>query len=224
MADDLCARNSPDNKPVTIAQLQAKVDLHQIKGFLADDEAACLFAFATRTSSLGPCLEVGSYCGKSSIYLGTGCKLGGTVLFALDHHRGSEEHQLGEQYHDADLYDPQAQVVDSFPAFRRNIELFGLTDTVIPVVASSELVVEVWTAPLGMVFIDGGHSHEASIRDCVRWSRHLAPGGVLAIHDVFENPADGGQGPFMGLQAVLEQGQYQRLQQVRSLAVLKRCA
>lgn len=209
-------------KPTTITQLQEKVEQHGVKGFLADDEAAGLYTWALEAGALGPCLEVGSYCGKSTIYLGSACGQRSSVLFALDHHRGSEEHQLGEEYHDADLFDADAQVMDSFPVFRANIEAFGLGSSVIPVVAASELVLKAWATPLGMVFIDGGHSHQAAIRDCIGWSRHVLPGGVLAIHDVFADPIDGGQGPYLGLRAVLEEGDYSWVQTVRSLAILQR--
>lgn len=207
---------------MTIAEIQEKVERCQVKGFLADNEAAALYAWAYEVAELGPCLEIGSYCGKSSIFLGCACQSKDSVLFSIDHHRGSEEHQLGEQYHDAELFDADARVVDTFPVFRRNIHAFELDDTVVPVVASSMLAGKAWQTPLSMVFIDGGHSHEMSKNDCLTWSRHIQPGGVLAVHDVFANPEDGGQGPYLAVQAVLEQGDFEWLASVSSLAILRK--
>lgn len=209
-------------KSTTIAELQHKVEQHKIKGFLAATEAAALYNAALSVSARGPCLEVGSYCGKSTIFIGSACKQQNAVLFAVDHHRGSEEHQPGEQYHDADLLDDSGLGLDSFPVFRKNMGLFGLDDTVVPIVADSDLAAKAWQTPLAMAFIDGGHSHERSLADCLTWSHHVQPGGILAIHDIFAAPEDGGQGPYLGLQAVLERKQYDWLETIDSLAILVR--
>lgn len=209
-------------KLMTITEIQEKVERCGIKGFLADNEAAALYAWAYEVAELGPSLEIGSYCGKSSVFLGCACKAKDSVLFSIDHHRGSEEHQPGEEYHDVDLFDTHAKVVDTFPSFRRNIHLFELDETVVPVVASSRLVGKAWATPLAFVFVDGGHSHEMSREDCLTWSRHIQRGGVLAVHDVFAKPEDGGQGPYLAVQAVLERGGFEWLVSVSSLAILRK--
>lgn len=209
-------------KSTTIAELQHKVEQHQVKGFLADTEAAALYAAALSVSGQGPCLEIGSYCGKSTIFIGSACKQRNSVLFAVDHHRGSEEHQPGEEYHDIDLLDDSGIALDSLPIFRKNIELFDLNDTVVPVVANSDVAVKAWQTPLALAFIDGGHSHQRSLADCLTWSHHVQSGGILAIHDIFTAPEDGGQGPYLGLQAVLERGQFDWRETIDSLAILVR--
>jgi predicted O-methyltransferase YrrM len=140
-------------------------------------------------------LEIGGYCGKSTAYIGAACKSAGSVLFSVDHHRGSEEHQPGELFFDPELYDWESGNVDSFPAFRRTIERAGIADHVIPMVCASALAARFWAVPLGLVFIDGGHSDAAAEGDYIAWAGHVAPGGFLAIHDIFENPAEGGQAP-----------------------------
>ncbi len=211
-------------KTPTIAELHQKVDQWKIKGFLAEDEAAALFTWAREVGHLAPALEIGSYCGLSSIYLGEACRLNSTLLFALDHHRGSEEHQLGEEYHDQDLYDSARKTMDSLPTLRQTLALFQLSQVVVPIVSYSEVVVKHWAAPLSFVFIDGGHSHEAAKHDCVQWSKHVVPGGILAIHDIFERPEDGGQGPYLALQEVLRQGQFETIEKINSLAILRRCS
>lgn len=195
---------------------------HTIKGFLHHDEGMALNRYAQTQSKLGSCLEIGSYCGKSTVYLGAGCQESKQTLYAVDHHRGSEEHQLGEEYHDPDLYDGDIAMMDSFKVFRRTLKLADLENTVVPIVASSELTRRNWATPLSMVFIDGGHSEPMAIADCVEWSKHLMPSGVLAIHDIFEKPEDGGQGPYLGMQAVLESGDFEFVEKIHSLVFLKR--
>ena len=176
--------------------MQLPLDPDSVKGFLHPDEGACLYQLARTASLLGPSLEVGSYCGKSTLYLGTGARDGGGLVYALDHHRGSEEHQLGEEYHDAELYDEQLQQMDSLPTFRRTLALAQLESTVLPIVASSAHAGRYWQTPLALVFIDGGHSHAAALTDYRTWAPHILAGGYLAIHDIFPDPADGGQAPY----------------------------
>ena len=141
------------------------LNLEGVKGFLADDEAKALYETALQQSVKGPCLEIGSYCGLSTIYLAHACKQTSSIVYAVDHHRGSEEHQLGEEYHDSDLYNETDALMDSFTEFRRNIRKAGVEDVVIPLVATSELSSKFWSTPLAMVFIDGGHSIEAALMD-----------------------------------------------------------
>lgn len=206
----------------SVSALSEFIQRNSIKGFLAEDEAERLMMLAVEASRLGPVLEIGSYCGKSTVYLGEACKSAGGALFAVDHHRGSEEHQFGEEYHDSDLYDTEVQRMDSLPAFRRSVYLAGLEATVIPIVASSQQLAPVWTTALGMVFVDGGHSEAAALFDCTAWAEHIVPGGILAVHDLFEHPEDGGQAPYNAFQTILSTGQWELLAQVNSLGALKK--
>ncbi|HEY5014116.1 MAG TPA: class I SAM-dependent methyltransferase [Acidimicrobiia bacterium] len=144
----------------------------------------------------GPLLEVGTYCGKSAVYLGAAARAAGTVLFTVDHHRGSEENQAGWDHHDLEVVDPATGRMDTLPFFRATIEAAGLEDCVIGVVGHSAAVAAAWGSPLGFVFVDGGHSEAIAMADYAGWAHHLRSGGLLAVHDVFERPEDGGQGPF----------------------------
>ena len=193
-----------------------------IKGFLDPKEGQKLQALAAEVSPQLPCLEVGSYCGKSTLYLGAGAQSAGGQVFALDHHRGSEEHQLGEEYHDPDLYDKVLQRMDSLPEFRRNIALAGLEQTVIPLVASSAQAGKHWKMPLGLLFIDGGHSLAAAMTDYRTWAPHVHPGGYMAIHDIFADPRDGGQAPYEIYQLARSSGLFEDLGLTKTLAVLRR--
>ncbi|MEH6570523.1 MAG: class I SAM-dependent methyltransferase [Halioglobus sp.] len=203
-----------------IQGLPANID--DIKGFLAEDEAQALYDYAMLGSSIGPVLEIGSYCGKSTIYLGLACQANNSTVFALDHHRGSEEHQLGEFFHDPDLYDQGVGLMDTFREFRRNIHRAGLDETVVPVVAGSEAAARNWHTPLGMVFIDGGHSLDAALTDYRCWSAHLKRGGLLAIHDIYPDPYKGGQAPNAIYKMALASGLFELLVRVNSLGVLRR--
>ena len=150
----------------------------------------------SRPPALGPLLEIGTYCGKSAIYLGAAARAGSTVLYTVDHHRGSEENQAGWEHHDERLVDPRTGRMDTLPLFRRTIEDAGLEDVVVAVIGSSPTVAAHWATPLGLVFIDGGHAFDVALADYEGWARFVVPGGLLVFHDVFEDPADGGQAPY----------------------------
>ena len=198
------------------------IGLSEVKGFLAEAEATALYEAAASVSGLGPVLEIGSYCGKSTICLGLACQQQNSLLFAVDHHRGSEEHQPGELYHDPELYDAGEKRFDSFREFRRNIRRAGLEESVTPIVAGSAQAARYWRTPLAMVFIDGGHSLEAALTDYRCWAGRLLRGGILAIHDIFPDPEIGGQAPYTIYRMALESGLFELIEQVETLALLRR--
>ena len=170
--------------------------LNSVKGFLDHDEGICLYNHALSSSKKGPILEIGSYCGKSTIYLAAAAKEYNCSVYSVDHHTGSEENQVGWEYHDIELFDEETGKINSFPEFMRNLRKANLLDTVIPIVSDSSLVSRDWKIPLSMVFIDGGHTMEAAFNDFNNWKDKIIKGGILAIHDVFPNPDDGGRPPF----------------------------
>ena len=196
--------------------------IRAVKGFLADDEGLHLYRAALEAAHLGPCLEIGSYCGKSTVCIGTACRESGRVLFAIDHHLGSEEQQPGEAYFDPALFDPAAGRIDTFRHFRDTLSRAGLQDTVVPIVCRSELAVRAWAAPLGFVFIDGGHAFDTVSADYRNWSPHLMPGGLLAFHDVFPDPSKGGQAPYQVYRQALDSDLFREHSLIQSLAVLER--
>ena len=196
--------------------------LNDIKGFLDPDEGRCLYDTALIASQLGPCLEIGSYCGKSTVYLGSACKQNGGVLFSIDHHRGSEEQQPGQEYFDPELFDAKTQRVDTFRAFRRTIETAGLEKTVAPMVCRSDVAARMWSSPLSLVFIDGGHTQKAVTTDYRCWAKHLVSGGYLLIHDIFSDPAKGGQAPYEVYRKAISSGLFKELSMVKTLGVLER--
>ena len=202
--------------------MRLPIDPESVKGFLHPEEGARLYGLALEAAGRGPVLEVGSYCGRSTLYLGAACQAAGQQLFALDHHRGSEEHQPGEAYHDADLFDAAMGRVDTLPELRRTLARAGLEDTVLPIVAGTRQAGRHWRTPLGMVFIDGGHSEAAALADYRTWAPHIVPGGVLAIHDIFPDPREGGQAPYHIYQLALASGLFEPLETVHTLGALRR--
>ena len=194
----------------------------KVKGFLDEIEGEALYRFARKSSRRGPCLEIGSYCGKSTLYIGTACKENKGILFSIDHHRGSEEQQPGEEYFDPDLFDRQTNQVDTFRAFRKTLSLADLEDTVVPLVCRSEIAAQAWNTGLSFVFIDGGHALETVKTDYLLWSKHLMPGGYLLFHDIFTNPDEGGQAPFEIYKLALNSGDYEEASMIKTLGVLRR--
>ena len=196
------------------------INLDRVKGFLAEDEAAALYQLAANAQA--PILEVGSYCGKSTIYLGAAAQQNQNTVYAVDHHRGSEEHQLGEEYHDPDLYDNSIALMDTFKEFRKNMRASNLEDTVVPIVASSQAAARSWNTALDLVFIDGGHSFEAAHMDYRSWASHVKIGGFLAIHDLFPNPDEGGQAPITIYRLAIASGLFEEVEVVNTLGILRR--
>jgi predicted O-methyltransferase YrrM len=191
------------------------------KGFMPDDEGLALHEAGLAGGTVGPLLEIGSYCGKSAVYLGSAAAQRDTVLFTIDHHHGSEENQAGWEHHDTEVVDARTGRMDTLPFFRRTIEDAGLEGAVVAVVGDAPTVGRYWSTPVGLLFIDGGHAEDVARADYDGWARFVAPGGVLAIHDVFEDPADGGQAPFHVWQRAVADG-FTPLTTTGSLRTLRR--
>jgi predicted O-methyltransferase YrrM len=200
---------------------EARAVAEAAKGFLPVDEAEALYDAAWAMAVSGLVLEVGTYCGKSAIYLGAAAAARGGHVITVDHHRGSEENQPGWEWHDPTLVDPQVGLMDTLPFFRHTMHAAGLEDVVVAVVGRSVTVASLWRTPLAMLFIDGGHTEEAAQSDYTSWAPFVQPGGVLAIHDVFPDPADGGQAPYHVYLRALDDG-FVQARHVGSLRVLRR--
>jgi len=193
------------------------------RGFMPVDEGLALHEAGLSVPDGGsPMLEIGSYCGKSAIYLGGAAAARHTVLFALDHHRGSEENQPGWEWHEPDLVDPAVGRIDTLPTFRRTVHEAGLEDSVVALVGDSPTVGRHWRTPLALLFIDGGHGHDPAHRDYETWTPWVETDGLLVIHDVFGDPADGGRPPFEIYTRALESGAFTEERAQGSLRVLRR--
>ncbi len=196
----------------------------EAKGFMPDDEGLALHRLALERLPHGPALEVGTYCGKSAVYLGSAAREVGGTVFTVDHHRGSEENQAGWEHHDASLVDGESGRMDTLPTFRRTIERAGLENHVVAIVGQSLVVSAHWHTPLSLLFIDGGHGEKPAHDDYEGWARWVDADGLLAIHDVFPDPADGGRPPYEIYVRALASGSFEEREAVGSLRVLRRTA
>ena len=202
-----------------------RLDLvRRVPGFMPAEEGLALHAAGLEAATVGPLLEIGSWCGASAVYLGDAAEQRGTVLFCVDHHRGSEENQAGWEHHDPSLVDARTGRIDTLPRFRRTIEEAGLEETVVAVVGESTVVAAHWQTRLGMVFVDGGHGREPAHADYESWAPLVGVGGLLAIHDVFEDPNQGGRPPYDIWRRAMESGRFEPLDRAGygSLRVLRR--
>ena len=195
------------------------------RGFMPDDEGDALFAAAVSVPAAvnGPIVEVGSYCGRSTVWLGGAARLTQRVVYAVDHHMGSEENQPGWEWHEPDLVDPHTGRMDTLPHFRRTMINAGLTDVVVTVVGDSPTIARTWMNSIAFLFIDGGHGVEPATWDYELWTPHVAQGGLLAIHDVFPDPKDGGRPPYENIYLpALASGKFEEVSATGSLRVLRR--
>jgi predicted O-methyltransferase YrrM len=219
MTEAIASTGLPVVPPLAPALLRAA---EAAKGFMPPDEGLALYETAVAYGRVGPILEVGSYCGKSAIYLGAAAREVGTVAITVDHHHGSEELQPGWDHHDATLVDPATGLMDTLPTFRRTIAAAGLEEQVVAVVGVSATVASLWNTPLGMVFIDGGHAENLAQADYDGWAPHVLPGGALVFHDIFPDPAAGGQAPYRVYQRALASGAWEERRITGSLRMLER--
>ena len=194
----------------------------EARGFMPDDEGLLLHRVARDRLPHGPALEVGTYCGKSAIYLGAAAREVGGTVFTVDHHRGSEENQAGWEHHDPTLVDPELGLMDTLPVFRRTLAHAGLEEQVVAVVGRSTTVSAHWRTPLTLVFIDGGHAEEHAHNDYAGWAPWLMRDGLLVIHDVFPDPADGGRPPYDVFLRALDSGSFTEVEALGSMRVLRR--
>ncbi|MGW2343851.1 class I SAM-dependent methyltransferase [Streptomyces sp. NPDC001661] len=195
------------------------------KGFMPRGEGLALYGAAVEAAALGlPLLEVGTYCGRSTILLADAARAAGVTALTVDHHRGSEEQQPGWDFHDPETVDPEVGLMDTLPTFRRTLHAAGLEDHVVALVGKSPRVAKAWGGKLGLVFIDGGHTDEHATADYEGWAPHVAEGGLLLIHDVFPVKHDEwtGQAPYRVYQRALASGAFTEVSECDSLRVLRR--
>jgi MMP 1-O-methyltransferase len=194
----------------------------QVQGFMPDDEGRALYDAAVRYLDGGVGVEIGTYCGKSTLLLGAAAQQTAGVLYTIDHHHGSEEHQAGWEYHDASLVDEVTGLFDTLLTFRRTLDAAELDDHVVTIVGKSPIVARDWQTPLRFLFIDGGHSEAAANQDFDGWAKWVIPGGALVIHDVFPDPKDGGRPPYYIYCRAIGSGQFREVSAIGSLRVLER--
>jgi predicted O-methyltransferase YrrM len=206
--------------PTAAARLFALAE--EVIGFMPADEGRALYDAALRYLGDGVGVEIGTYCGKSTVLLGAAAQQTGGTLYTIDHHHGSEEHQPGWEYHDTSMVDPVTGRFDTLPTLRHTLDAAELADTVVAVVGKSALIARSWRTPLQFLFIDGGHTDEAAQKDFDGWAKWVAVGGALVIHDVFPDPKDGGQAPYRIYRRALDTGEFREVAATGSMRLLER--
>src|ERR1700744_4523484 len=218
---------------MTFASDPAGLDEHTVRlfeladrvtGFMPADEGRALHGAAVRYFDRGIGVEIGTYCGKSTVLLGAAARARDSVLYTVDHHHGSEEHQAGWEYHDTSMVDTVTGRFDTLPTARHTLDEAGLDDNVVAVVGKSTVVARGWRTPLQLLFIDGGHSEEAARKDYEGWAKWVNIGGALIIHDVFPDPRDGGRPPYEIYCRALASGAFVEKSATGSMRVLERTA
>jgi len=158
----------------TLAVAQIGEFIKDIDGWLTPGEGRTLFDLARLCKGKGVIVEVGSWKGKSTIWLAHGSKQGPNApVYAIDPHTGSTQTQelIGQGY--------------TYPEFEANIKKAGIEDIVVPLIMTSEEAVKEFQEPVELVFIDGDHSYEMVKLDFELWFPKLIMGGIMAFHDAF---------------------------------------
>ena len=179
--------------------------LDQLKGFMPKDEGLALTRWAEKFSCYGPALEIGTFGAKSTLYIATGTSANDQFVYTVDHHSGSEEHQLGEEYFDSEIFDNKLGRVNTVPLMQENLEKFDESKWVIPIIANANSLAPLWATELGLLFIDGSHTEISAMNDYDNWNTKIHPQGALVIHDIYEKPSEGGQAPYLVYQKALRE-------------------
>ena len=194
--------------------------LDNLKGFMPSHEGLALTKWAEKFSQYGPALEIGTFGAKSALYIAAGSSIHDQLVYTIDHHSGSEEHQLGEEYFDPEIYDKKLARVNTVPLMQANLQQFDESNWVVPIIANANSIAPSWRAELGLLFIDGSHTEISALNDYDNWSSKLHSHGALVIHDIYEKPEDGGQAPYQIYQKALTEGfqLYERVDTIVCLA------
>lgn len=157
---------TPPLAPLEIDELLKNVD-----GWLGRAEGRLLYRLAGEADPAGTIVEIGSWHGRSTIWLAAGAVTGrGAPVVAVDPHTGTHLRSDG---------------ASTEPVLRENLARAGLANQVEIVVATSEVAAADWSRPISLLWIDGDHSYESALRDFQLWEPHLLPDAVVALHDTF---------------------------------------
>jgi predicted O-methyltransferase YrrM len=196
-------------------------DFNSVKGFLDHNEGILLYQMAKKYCFKTFAVEIGSYCGKSACYIGQACKENMTHLVTIDHHRGSEEQQFGEQYFDPDEYDYKKERVDTLPSLLKNISKFKLDKSIKVMIEASKSASKKIKEEIDLLFIDGSHTFESTRADYESWKEKIRVGGILAIHDIYDSELEGGQAPREIYEKALGEN-FKLVKRVKSLVALEK--
>jgi predicted O-methyltransferase YrrM len=175
-----------------------------VEGWLSDDQGRALHAAAAATTGRGAIVEIGSWQGRSTIWLASGARQAGQRVVAIDPHAGSHE-------------DPSAR---TFDIFRTNLERAGLAGQVEVMVMTSADAARKVEGPLELLFVDGDHSLEGAARDADLWLPRVLPGGGVMLHDVATSGYAGPRRIFQ--RRICWSPQFHRIRRVGSMGIAVR--
>lgn len=164
--------------------VESVLDLAQtIEGYFHRDEGRLLYEAAIGALARLPnhaIVELGSYCGKSTVVLGNAVKHSGSdsVVFAIDPHEG-----------EINFPDGIHQTPQTMDRFTKNMALCSLDGIVKPIRKRSFEVA--WGTPIALLLIDAFHDYKSVSADFAQFSKWVAPGGVVAFHDYELNDQPG---------------------------------
>ena len=196
--------------------------MKDVKGFLSNKEAKKLQELFLKVHHLGSVLEIGTYCGKSALNFSEVAKGVNGLIYTIDHHTGSEEHQRGEEYHDSELFDERLKKFNTLPEFLNNLKSKKMAKFIIPIIDKSQNASKFFSEKISLLFIDGGHSFETALSDYNAWKDKICADGLLVIHDVFPNPKDGGRPPYEIYTLARESKEFDDLGIYETLGILKK--
>jgi len=144
----------------------------KVGGYLTDKEGELLYSLAKNCKGKGVIVEIGSYKGKSTIWLSRGSKAGNKIkVYAIDPHRGSPE-----------LREKIQGKIWSYEEFKNNIEKAKVSDIIIPIITTSEEAAKYFEEPVELIFIDGNHSYDHIRLDFKLWFPKVVDCGFMAFH------------------------------------------
>jgi predicted O-methyltransferase YrrM len=177
-----------------------------IEGWLSDAQGRALLAAAAATTGRGAIVEIGSWKGRSTVWLAEGARLAGQRVHAIDRHTQSRE-------------DPSANTLADF---LENINRAGVADVVEPLVMASAEAAAVVRGPVELLFIDGDHSFDGVRRDAEIWLPRVVEGGVVMFHDVASASYEGPRRIFRRM--VCWNERFAGVRRVGSMAIARRTA
>lgn len=175
------------------------------EGMISFDEGLTLYSLAKKAET-GCIIEVGSYRGRSSVFLAKGSEAGeGLPVYAVDPHE-SFIGVLGGVFGPVDR-----------KAFYKTMLETGCSEIVSLINLSSDKFAMNWDKPVSVLWIDGDHSYEGVLADFENWSPHLADKASIA----FDDATDPNLGPFKLIDELLSSGKFIKVNAVGKVVILE---
>lgn len=161
--------------------------LHKVQGLITLEESDRLSELAAAVQPWQSIVELGSHTGRSTLWLAAGARLSGAHVVAVDpwpEPGYTAEYNLCNPDDDPFAFDTGEAVLQRFIT---NVNAEGAWDVITVIRGYSTDVAATWVNPLGLLFVDANHGYGAVRADLEEWLPKLSQGGVVAMHDWFED-------------------------------------